>query len=41
MGLDQMMCQMQKNAQSFRTIFGVSEKSTTRDRMLEKSEERE
>ena len=29
MGLDQIMCQMQKNAQSFGAIFGVSEKSIT------------
>ena len=27
MGLYRMMCQMQKNAQSFRAIFGVSQKS--------------
>ena len=29
MGLDRIMCQMQKNAQSFEVIFGVSEKSIT------------
>ena len=28
-GLHRMMCQMQKNAQSFEAIFGVSEKSIT------------
>ena len=27
MGLDRMMCLMQKNAQTFGAIFGVSEKS--------------
>ena len=29
MRLDQMVCQMLKNAQSFGKIFGVSEKSIT------------
>ena len=40
MGLDRMMCQMQKNAQSFGTIFGVSEWSKDLERETERQRER-
>ena len=39
MGLDRMMCQMQKNAQSFGTIFGVSEWSKDLERETERQRE--